>query len=59
MPGMSQRAGYSALFAQIKLFRNVSYDKPNEHGRISAAFWESVFYKKLKNFSCEYDRLNG
>ena len=35
---MSQRAGYSALFTQLKLFRKVSNDKPIEHGRIFSAF---------------------
>ena len=39
---MSQRAGYSALFTQLKLFRKVSNDKPIEHGRIISAFRESV-----------------
>ena len=35
---MSQRAGYSALFTQLKLFRKVSNDKPIEHGRNFSAF---------------------
>ena len=46
----SQRAGYSALFTQLRLFRKVSNDKPIEHGRINSAFWESVWkFSQQKN----------
>ena len=48
--GMSQRASYSTLFTQRKLFCKVSNDKPNEHGRTNSAFWESVWkFSQQKN----------